>query len=61
VAIARSFPYKETIFQGIDEPPDSSIIARCRDAFVFFLLIANVTIVLLETVKQVHARFFGER
>ena len=51
---------KEKVFDVIEAHPGSIGLARDFNIFMIFLILLNVTVVILETVKPVHAMFLWE-
>ena len=49
---------KEKVYQVLETPPETSGFARNFNYFMVFLILLNVTAVILETVTWLHAEFF---
>jgi voltage-gated potassium channel len=49
---------KEKVYQVLEAPPESSGFARNFNYFMVFLILLNVTVVILETVAWIHLEFF---
>ncbi|MFY9801209.1 MAG: potassium channel family protein [Methanoregula sp.] len=60
MTIAPSPSFKEFVFRVIEKAPDGFHPAKYFNYFMVFLILLNVTIVVLETVRPVHARYLVE-
>jgi voltage-gated potassium channel len=60
VTIAPSHSFKEFVFRVIEKAPDGFHLAKYFNYFMIFLIILNVTVVVLETVRPIHARYLVE-
>jgi voltage-gated potassium channel len=60
VTITAAPTLKEKVYQVLEAPPESSGFARNFNYFMVFLILLNVTVVILETVVWIHVMFVWE-
>ncbi len=60
MTIAPLPSFKEFVFRVIEKAPDGFRLAKYFNYFMVFLIILNVTVVVLETVRPVHAQYLVE-
>jgi len=60
VTIAAAPTLKEKVYQVLEAPPEIDGFARNFNYFMVFLILLNVTVVILETVVWIHVMFVWE-
>jgi voltage-gated potassium channel len=58
VTISAAPTLKEKVYEVLENPPEKSGFARNYNYFMVFLILLNVTVVILETVTWIHVDFF---
>jgi voltage-gated potassium channel len=58
VTITTAPTLKEKVYQVLEAPPEIDGFARNFNYFMVFLILLNVTVVILETVAWIHLEFF---